>query len=261
MTGATIPGAEPWSAKGSGDRADVGVIVLHGFTGNPNATRPLGERLNEAGYTVEVPLLPGHGTSHRDLKRTRYGDWRAAVEGVVDDLAGRCRSVVLVGLSAGGTLSLDVASQRRDAVAGVVSINAQVLGRDDPLARIAPLLQYVISAVPRDLAGLPTDDIARPGADERAYAWVPSRTGQSILNELPRIRGQLTDLIQPVLVAYSPQDHSVPPANSKAILELVGSEDVTELVLERSYHVATLDWDAELLEQAVIDFVARVTAT
>lgn len=256
---AMIPGAEAWSAHGEGDRADVGVAVIHGLTGNPNSTRPLGESLNRAGYTVEVPRLPGHGTDVKDMARTRYLDWRTEVERVADDLAARCEQVILVGLSAGGTLVLDVASRRPDDVDGVVTINAQVLQPDQPLAKVAPLLQYVLPPVPRDLAGLPTDDIARPGADEHAYAKVPAKPTQSLIRELPRIRAQLLDITQPVLVAYAPNDHSVPSKNSKAILELIGSGDVTELVCERSYHVITLDWDRELLESAVLDFVERVT--
>ncbi len=53
-----IPGAEPWSAAGG----PLGVLVLHGFTGNPQSMRSLAEAFAAAGYTVELPLLPGHGT-------------------------------------------------------------------------------------------------------------------------------------------------------------------------------------------------------
>lgn len=255
-----IPGAEAWSADGD-ERGHVGVVVTHGFTSNPNATRPLGERLHREGYTVEVPLLPGHGTTVRDMGRTRYLDWRDHLERVLDRVQERCEQVVLVGHSLGGTLSLDVASRRRRDVAGVVSINAQVLAPRQPLARVAPVLQHVLPYVPRDLAGLPTNDIARPDATERAYAMVPAKPAQSLIRELPRIRAQLADVTQPVLVVTSPQDHTVPADNGAALTELLGSDDVTQLVCERSYHVATIDWDQELLEDAVTAFVGRVTDT
>lgn len=258
---ATIPGAEAWSATGEGPRARTGVLVCHGFTGNPNSTRPVGERLHREGYTVEVPLLPGHGTTVQDMARTRYADWRGAVEASLDDLASRCDGVVLVGLSMGGTIALDVASARPADVAGVVAINAQILDPEQPLAKLAPVLQHLAPIVPRDLAGLPSDDIAKPGADERAYAKVPAKAARSLIRELPRIRAQLLDLSAPLLVAYAPQDHSVPARNSRAVLELAGSGDITELVLERSYHVATLDYDAGLLEDAIVAFVSRVTGT
>ena len=259
MATRAIEGAEAWSATGEGGRARVGIAVVHGFTGNPNSTRPLAERLHRDGYTVEVPLLPGHGTTVKDLTRTRYADWRGAAEAVLDDLRGRCDQVVLVGLSMGGTLCLDLAGARPGDVAGVVVINAQLLQPDQLLAKLAPLLQHVVPVVPRDLAGLPSDDIAKPGADERAYPSVSAKAAQSLIRELPRIRARLERADVPMLVAYAPQDHTVPAKNSRAIVELVRGADVTELVLERSYHVATLDYDAELLEDAVSAFVERVT--
>ena len=255
---AIAEGARAWSAEGEGARAGTGVVVLHGLTGNPYSVRPLAERLHEAGFTVELPRLPGHGTDWRDMAKTRYLDWRAAVEGVVDDLTERCDRIVLAGLSMGGTLSLDVASRRPADIAGVVAINAQILDPDQILAKLNPILQYVIPAVPRDLGGLPTNDIAKPGEDEQAYDVVPAKATQSLIAELPRIRAQLTDLDLPLLVAYSPQDHTVAAKNSKALPGLVATEDVEEVVLERSYHVATLDWDQEKLEAAVLAFVERL---
>lgn len=258
-TTATVPGAEPWAATGEGDRARVGVVCVHGLTGNPNSTRPVAERLHREGYSVAVPLLPGHGTSVRDMARTRYPDWRRATDEAVDDALERHEQIVLVGLSMGGTLVLDVASARNDDVAGVATINVQILDPDQLLAKLAPLLQYVAPVVPRDLAGLPSDDIAKPGGDERAYGKVSAKAARSLIRELPRIRAQLADLTVPLLVAHAPQDHTVPARNSLAVPGLVGSDDVTELVLERSYHVATLDYDAELLEDEITAFVARVT--
>jgi carboxylesterase len=257
----TIPGAEPWSAPGAGERARVGVVVTHGFTANPLGTRPLGERLAAAGYRVEVPRLPGHGTNVRDLGRSRYEDWYGSLEGMVDELSGACDEVVLVGHSMGGTLSLDLASRRRGGIAGVAAINAQVSDPIQPLAKVAPLLQYLLPYVPRDLAGLPSDDIAKPGVVEGAYGTVSARAAQSFMSHLPRIRAQLPSLQQPLLVAWSPQDHTVPAENSVVLQDLVGTEDITEVRCERSYHVPQLDYDGELLGQAVVDFVGRVTGT
>jgi carboxylesterase len=255
----TMPGAEPWSVPGAGERAHVGVVVVHGFTANPIATRPLGQRIAAEGYTVEVPRLPGHGTSVRDFGRSRYADWYGMVAHTVDHLTPGCDRLVVVGHSWGGTISLDLASRRPEVFAGVVSINAQILRAHQPLARLAPVLQYVLPYVPRDLAGAPSDDIAKPGVSEGAYRMVAARAAQSMMVELPRIRRQLPSLTAPLLVAWSPQDHTVPPENSVVLKEEVGSSDVTEVRCERSYHVPQLDYDAPLLEQAILDFVFRVT--
>ena len=111
--------------------------------------------------------------------------------------------------------------------------------------------------MPRDLAGLPSNDIARPGVAEGAYPMVSAKAAQSLIGQLRRIRGQLIDLTQPLLVAWSPDDHTVPAANAQALQELVGTSEITTLVCDRSYHLPQLDYDADKLRTALLDFVAE----
>jgi len=251
-----LPGAEPWSSPGEGARSNIAIVVSHGFTGNPSATRPLGEALAQKGFATEVIRLPGHGTHWRDMLRTRYGDWRWEMERALDALRQANKRVVLAGLSMGGTIALDLACARGDHVAGVVPINCTVLDREGLLAKAAPLLEKILPVVPASAAGLAKNDIAK-GGDENAYDMVPARAGNSFLKELPRIRRGLVDLSVPILVAYSPQDHSVPPENSKQLIAMLKGKDVTELPLERSYHIATLDYDFDLLVERITEFADR----
>jgi carboxylesterase len=97
-----LPDAEPFSTTGDGR----GALVLHGFTGNPQSMRGLALALADAGLTVELPLLPGHGTDVADMVPTRWADWSAAAEAAYLELASRCESVVVVGLSMGSSLSV-----------------------------------------------------------------------------------------------------------------------------------------------------------
>ena len=260
MTFPVLPGAEPWSASGTGERARVGILLVHGFTGSPASLRPLAELLSARGFTVELVRLPGHGTHFRDMMSTRYEDWRGEVERGIASLQARCERVVPLGLSMGGTLVLDVVSKAPQSVAGAVCINTPVLDRKGILVKLAPVLEHVLPLVPASAAGLTRNDIAKPGMDELAYAWVPAKAGNSLVREFPRVRGQLASLTCPMLVAYSRADHSVPPENSQAILRALGSKDITELPLERSYHVATLDYDLELIEERVTAFADRVVS-
>jgi len=252
-----MPGAEPWSSPGSGSRSGIGIVVSHGFSGNPTATRSLGEALATRGFAVEVIRLPGHGTHWRDMLSVRYADWRWEMDRALGDLVRRGKRAILVGLSMGGTIALDVACARPDQVAGVVPINCTILTREGFLARAAPVLEHVLPVVPAGAAGLIKNDIAK-GGEEHAYEVVATKAGNSFLKQLPRIRAGLETLRVPVLVAYSPQDHSVPAENSRALSKMLEGRDVKELVLPRSYHVATLDHDFDLLVDEIAEFADRV---
>lgn len=255
---ASRPDREAWSFAGEGPRARTGILLVHGFTGSPVSLRPLAELLAKRGFAVDLPRLPGHGTTWREMLPTRYDDWRAEVVRAATSLRSRTDKVVLVGLSMGGTLALDVASSGDAAPAGVVAINAQILDRKGIVVKLGPYLEKIFPVVPARAAGLRSNDIAKPGAGEQAYGWVPSAAGNSLLRALPRVRAQVQRLTCPVLIAYSRQDHSVSPENSKKLLGLLRTNDLTELVLERSYHVATLDYDLELIEERVTAFADRV---
>ncbi len=251
-------GSEPFSSKGSGARARIGIALIHGFTGSPASLRPLAELLARRGFAVELPRLPGHGTNWRDMLRTRYDDWRAEVVRTASSLKSHTETLVMVGLSMGGTLVLDTVSSGDAAADGAVTINAQILDRDGIVVKLGPYLEKILPVVPARAAGLTRNDIAKPGVAETAYGWVPSAAGNSLVRALPRVRGQLSRVSCPTLIVYSRQDHSVPPANSQALLKLVPGAE--ELVLERSYHVATLDYDLELIEERVTAFADRLSA-
>jgi carboxylesterase len=62
-----------------------------------------------------------------------------------------------------------------------------------------------------------------------------------------------------VLLLTSPQDHVVEPVSSDLVAATVRGP-VERVALQRSFHVATLDHDAPLIEQRAVEFVRRVTA-
>jgi carboxylesterase len=244
-----IPGAEAWSAEGG----DVGVLLLHGYTGNPVSMRPLAESLAARGYAVELPRLPGHGTRWQDLDRTTWRDWaREAVAGF-EVLKARTRAQVVVGLSVGATLSLYLAETRGDELSGAVVVNPLVWAHDRR-APFAPLIKLVV----RSVAGF-GNDIAKPGADQKAYDRNPAKAATSMLQLVKRVRRDLARVRTPLLVLTSREDHTVSTRNGDILLGGVSSTDIERIWLERSYHVATLDYDAEIIEDATAAFVKRVT--
>ncbi len=244
------PGAEPFAHDGS----DVGVLLVHGFTGSPVGMRPWGQQLADAGYSVRVPRLPGHGTTWQEMNRTRWEDWYAEVERSFAELSTRCSNVVAGGLSMGGTLVTRLAEDHGPAVSGLVLVNPAYKVEDVRLKAL-PVLKYLVPS----LGGI-SNDIKKPGQDEGAYDRTPLKALHSQVGGWAQVVRDLPTVTQPILLLRSREDHVVPASSSALLLSRVSSTDVTEIVLTDSYHVATLDNDAERILTESIAFIQRVTA-
>jgi carboxylesterase len=236
------------------DGRRIGVLVQHGFTGNPASMRPWAEHLAAKGYAVEMPLLPGHGTVWQDMSKVTWADWVATVEGAFDALAAENDVVVAVGLSMGGALCLRLAADRGDDLAGIVVVNPAVdtLRKD---VKLLPALKHVVPAMP----GI-ANDIKKPGADEHGYPMTPLRPAASMFAGYAELRRDLPKVTIPVLFFRSAVDHVVDISSSRALNAGLSSKDFEERVLENSYHVATLDNDAPRIFEESVDFIDRVTA-
>ena len=248
MTAPIIPGAEPWSAPGGAH----GVLVLHGFTGNPQSMRPLAEACSRGGFTVELPLLPGHGTAVEDLLPTRWEDWSGAAEAHFQALAARCDKVVVTGLSMGGTLTCWLA-ERHAGIAGIAVVNPLVQAPDQEFRQgIRALLDAGTEVF--DAIG---SDIKKEGIAESAYPGTPLAPVLSLFEGADEVLAGLGSIRCPTLLLSSREDHVVEPVSGD-ILEQKAGGPVERVHLENSYHVATLDHDAALIEQRVVDFAFEV---
>ncbi len=248
---AVLPEAEPMSHVGS---TPVGVLVIHGFTGNPSSMRGIAEAMVELDHHVEMPRLPGHGTTVDDMVTTGWADWTAEVAAAHARLSDRVDQIVVVGLSMGGSLTL-WSGFELPSVAGLVAINPATMPQAaDVLAMIQEMVDDGTEVAPA-IGG----DIADPDVTESSYDGAPLRPLLSFMREgLMPMTDRYGELTMPLLLITSRQDHVVEPANSEHLAGTHGGE-VDHVWLERSYHVATQDYDAADIERMVGEFVARVT--
>ena len=248
VTSSVLPGAEPVSRQGG----PAGVLVLHGFTGNPQSMRPLAEVLAAAGFTVELPLLPGHGTAVEDMIPTRFADWSSTAEDAYVALAARTTSMAVVGLSMGGALALWLA-ERHPEIRAVVLVNPMA---DPPAESFRDVMRGLLDAG-IELAPGVGSDIAKEGSVELAYPGSPIAAALSLFEALDSLHERLGEVRCPVLLFSSRQDHVVPSASGDEVAARV-SGPVERIWLERSYHVATLDHDAPDIEARTLEFLVDV---
>lgn len=252
MPAATIPGAEPFSHHGSGD---AGVLVLHGFTGNPGSMRGLAEACAAAGFHVELPQLAGHGTAIEDMIPTRWADWTADADTAYATLAARASRIVVMGLSMGGALTLWVGAQHPE-VRGLVCVNPATQPQPD---EVLGMLRTMIDSGTEVMDGIGSD-IAEPGVVETAYPGTPLAALLSFQEDgLVPLSARYGSMKMPLLLFTSVQDHVVNPADSDALAAAYGGS-VERVMLERSYHVATQDFDKGIIFDGSVEFARRVTA-
>jgi len=243
-----VPGAEPFTLDGG----PTGILLLHGFTGNPASMRPMGEWLAKQGHTVVCPRYPGHGTSWKDLGETRWQQWVEEAEEALATIRGRCSTVVAAGLSMGGGMALHLAATHPGDIDGVVVVNAYLRDRRHAAVPAARLFLRTYPGV--------GNDIKKPGQDELPYDKVPLSGILQLARFLKVVRGEIPSVRQPLLVFNSPEDHVVPKGTARYLMGAAGSERKELVELPHSYHVATLDNDAETISRRTHELVESLAA-
>jgi carboxylesterase len=153
----------------------------------------------------------------------------------------------------GATLALLLAANRQSEVAGVISVNVSVDNKD-PRRFALPVLKRFIPSFP----GI-VDDVKKPGVTESGYDRLPLHAAHEFIALCKQVQTQLPRVTQPLLVFKSAVDHVADPGSHELLLRTVSSREVTERILENSYHVATLDYDAPVIFEESAEFVRRVT--
>jgi carboxylesterase len=240
-----LPGAEPYSHDGG----PTGVLLCHGFTGSPQSLRPWAEYLATAGLTVSLPRLPGHGTTWQEMARTRWEDWYAEVERSFDDLRAECDEIFIMGLSMGGCLALRLAELHADAVSGLVLVNPS-LTADTKMIMLAPVIKLVLPSI--KAIG---SDIKKEGVTELAYDRTPVKAVASLPGLWNVTSRNLEQVSAPVLCYRSTIDHVVAGGSLEILRKALPASQLEVRECPNSYHVATLDNDAETIFAGSLEFV------
>lgn len=249
LQGAPQEAISAWSAPGSGENAKVGIVLVHGFTSTPSVMRPWGEFLNSHGFSVRVPLLPGHGTSIADLDNVTWQQWPAEIEIQINHLLIDCEKVFLCGFSMGAAASLHVASRYQSQLTGLILVNPMIHRKNVWPAAVKIASRFVKSF------GTAGSDIKRGDVIQWKYDRTPMRAAHQLLRLLEETRPLLPTIKLPLLLFRSITDHTLPATNSEIILSNIGSSQKREITLHNSYHVAPLDHDREQIFSESLKFI------
>lgn len=258
-----LPGAQPRFHRGNG----IGCLVVHGFMASPAEVGWLGDHLaQEAGYTVYVPRLPGHGMDARHMRRMRWQDWLGQVLDGYQLLAQQCDKVYIAGHSMGGLLALMLAAQQPQALGGVIVAAS-------PIVPPAPIMRWTrwLSLV-RPYSYHPSEDdlnatiLAEQDArDEETVGRVHyARWSSRAVYELYLLIGEteqiLPQVTAPLLLLYAEQDITAAAHNAERIAQSVSSEQVETVLIDEGAHIMFQDVGREVAFDAVAAFIAKTHA-
>ena len=231
---------------------DIGILFIHGFTGMTGSMRDIATHFAEKGYHVELPRLSGHGTDNwLNLKNITYKDWIKDVEDALFSLEKRTSSLFITGLSMGGTLSLYLSEVYPEKIKGVIPINPAIFVHDK-LIRFVPVLKYIITSLPGIGSDIQKEDIIEP-----AYKRFPMASGYELYKLMNIVRENLKDVVSPLLMMASQADHLVPVEDKKYIYGHISSQIKDILILENSYHVATMDNDQSKIVEGIEKWIEK----
>lgn len=245
--GGIIIGAEPIQLAGTRPGA---VLLLHGYNDSPQSLHFMAAALHARGWSVQVPLLPGHGRRLQDWAAARATDWEDAARAEFAALQAVHADVAVGGLSMGGALAFILAAEQPSvrAVMGFApylhaSLPVELLRLIAPVASLGA--KYLASGGSRSVH----DPVA--SAAMIAYRVSTPRLLVELEKVVTRARTGLPRVTQPVLVVQSREDNRIPVSSAAAAFERIGSADKTLHWTTGNGHVTTLDYGHEAIEQLV----------
>jgi carboxylesterase len=240
------------------------VLCLHGFTGTPFEVRPFAEAFGRAGFSVEAPLLAGHGATLAELARSTWPDWLASAERALEGLRARTggRPAAILGFSTGGLIALRLARLYPDRVTALV-----VIGTPLRLRRFQVRAVRAIARLPIDFGRWSAASFPKPNGSDisipemrhgnPALPALPVAALSQLFDFMDVVRADLPSVRAPTLVMHARHDHVVPMDDSLELTGSLGSEIIERLWLERSFHVVGLDVDSAEAVEAATKFVAK----
>jgi carboxylesterase len=258
------------------------VFLVHGITGTPTELRFFANELNNAGYTVLCNMLPGHGSTMKELKRVRWQEIYSACERDFLRLQKRHKQSFVGGLSIGALVAMHLACLHPDKTSGIVGLGptlfydgwAQYKGRFllDFVWHI-PILRQ--SIVVRESWPYGLKDEALRDKVDRYYKRIATRKISNnaatfgtpyfpiaclyqgyLLSKL--VKKELPLIKCPLILFHSSNDDMASAKNSQYIYDRIGSADKSLILLENSYHMITIDQDRERVARETVNFLDQI---
>lgn len=224
-------------------------MMVHSFTGSPLEFRRLGDYLNGHGYTVSAVRLPGHGTSLKEMAKTRWTDWWKHLVNAYDEIGGhRMKKIVTIGHSMGGLLTIKLALERK--VDGMICLSTPIFIQKR-LAFFEVLGQWLGKTKAADI---------EPAVREAFYYDKPPLPCLlSLWSLLNQVKQSLPEVKTPIFITQGSKDTVVQPRSADYIYSRTSSSLKQIQHYPNSAHSILLDGERDQVFSDIHQFVNLVT--
>lgn len=232
----------------------AGVLLLHGFTGNPHEMKYIGEKIYQAGYSISIPRYPGHGTSIYEMIKTSGDDWFTAAREAYMELAAHSGKIYIVGLSMGGVFTALLAEEFSPEKICMISALRKIKSPGIYLAPLIGLFKKIIFE-PGKTSGINMPEalsvhISYAGTTPVNQGWELHKLIKRAMKILPHIK-------TPALIIQSTGDNVIPADSADFIYSHIGSLIKKKLIFNKSNHVVTVDYDRDDAVKAILNFFSE----
>lgn len=252
-----VRGAHPIHERGN--REAGAALLLHGFGDTPQSLSHLARRMVDAGWTVSVPLLPGHGRTLAAFHRSHASDWMHHARAAFQDLRARHSTIVVCGQSMGAALAIELAVTEKPAAIALLAPYVAMSPLGTAIARLWPLVQALYPVLrTRDGRSI-HDDAAE--AQSLAYGYTTPRLLSELHSVMARARGHLSALRIPTLIVHSREDNRVSAEDVLRAAARITHPVKSLHWMTRCGHVLTADFCKDAVAAIVIDWFDRCTTS
>lgn len=245
-----IVGAEPRTFGAHGGRA---VLLFHGYNDSPASLDGVARKLHEAGWTVRLPLLPGHGRTLDSFDAWTADELLAQARDEYAQLRATHKTVVVGGISMGGAAATWLAAET----------DADGLVLFAPMLFVPAQMQVAVSTArlwglfTKYISGGGRRSIRDPEAQTRtiSYGCSTRRSLEALEHVAKGTTVRLGFVHEPTLVIQSEEDNRLPHEQSVHAIARLGAKDRTVVWTRGAGHVLTVDYGWEDVAARTIEWL------
>jgi len=236
-----------------GLKASAAVLLIHGYGGTPYEMSWFSKQLNDSGYNVLVPRLPGHATSKKDFLASSWKDWLRRVCDAYIDLSAQYEEVYVGGHSMGGLLASILAKHFEVKKLFLCAPAFKVCTQGAIPLWLTPIAKYFVKEIKKnDGAFFDNDEFNKLTEDYRRAHYVAKvadfyKIQKMAIKAIPSIRASS-------LIVLSKKDNVVPLSTKEFIASKIKAK-TEDMILDKSGHLVLNDIEKEAVATRIIDFL------